>query len=227
MIDSDIVTDELAGRTIKEMFRNADDIARLHACLTSPRGDYFRFRLLQAMEFPLDDTAMERHRVQSGINEYHRHLHRLFRFGLIRVEKIDGDKQYIRTALAERAINAVREFERRVSREAARAIYVASLGPNSIHLFLWIYGNQAKGTWEESPLRYTPAEMGRLSLFLPRIIEGISAIDKLHVADLVVYHDDNYIYVQSVKARSFYQYLRQLYEMLRADRYHTSETAPR
>ena len=227
MVDGENVADELAGRAIKEMFRNADEIARLHGCLTSPRADYFRFRLLQAMEFPLDDTAIERLRVNAGVNEYHRHLHRLLRFGLVRVEEMDGDRHYLRTASAEKAINAVRELERRLSKGAAVAIYFASLGPNSIHLFLRIYGNKAKGAWDQSPVEYTPAEMGHLSLFFPRAIEGISAIDKLNEADLVSYRNDNYMYIEPVKARSFYQYLKQLYEILRSDQYHPSQTLPR
>ena len=76
-------------------------------------------------------------------------------------------------------------------------------------------------------MEYTPAEMGHLSLFFPRAIEGLSAIDKLCEADLVVYRNDNYIYIEPVKARSFYQYLRQLYEILRSDQYQPSQTRPR
>ena len=56
-----------------------------------------------------------------------------------------------------------------------------------------------------------------MSIFLPRVIDVISAIDRLNEAGLLVYHDDNQIYLQPVKARSFYQYLHQLHEMLRAD----------
>ena len=68
---------DLAGKTIKDIFKSAEQIAELHGCLTSLRGDNFRLRLLQAMEVPLDETAIERLRVESGVNEYHRHLHRL------------------------------------------------------------------------------------------------------------------------------------------------------
>jgi hypothetical protein len=38
-------------------------------------------------------------------------------------------------------------------------------------------------------------------------------MDKLNEAGLVVYRDDGYIYVRPVRARSFYSYLRKLYEI--------------
>jgi len=206
--------DELAGKTIKEIFKKAEEIADLHACLTSPRGDNFRLRLLHAFEVPLDETAIEDRRAESGIQEYHRHLNKLLRFRLIRAEEISGKKQHIRTALGEQAVNALREFERRVGKEAAEALYSASLGPNSIRLFLRVYGDKKEANWEHLQIRYAPAEIGKLSLFLPRTIEGLSAIDKLSEADLLVYQDDNHIYMQPVKARSFYQYLQQLYKIV-------------
>ena len=211
MIGNENITDELAGETIREIFKHADGIADLHACLTSPRGNCFRLRLLQAMEFSMDEKVIAFLRAQSGINEYHRHLHMLMTFGLIRVQEVDGEKQYIRTGLAERAINAVRELERRASKEAAKAIFSASLGPNSIRFFLRIYGDKTEASPDHLQIRYTPVEMGRLSLFLPRVIEGIAAVDKLNEADLAVYQDDNQIYVHPIKARSFYQYLRALH----------------
>ena len=205
------VAHELTGGVIKEIFRNAEDIAELHGCLTSPRGDNFRLRLLQAAEVPLEESAIEWLRAESGTNEYHRHLNRLLRLGLIRTQEIDGNKQYIRAAPGETAVNALREFERRVGKEVAQAVYSAALGANSIRLFLRIYGDQREADWERLQITYTPAEIGRLSLFLPRTIEGISAIDKLNEADLLVYRDDNQIHMQPLKARSFYQYLRGLY----------------
>ena len=211
---------ELAGNTIKEIFKNAEAIAELHACLTSPRGDNFRLRLLQAMEVPLDEKKIEQLRVESGVNEYHRHLNKLLSMGLIQKLEVDGEGNYVRTDLGERAINALREFERRVDEEAANAVYAASLGPNSIRLFLRIYGNNRKADWEHLQVRYTPAEVDRLSLFLPRVVEGLSAIDKLNDANLLAYHQDNHVYMEPRKGRSFYQYLQDLYVLTRAK--HTS-----
>ena len=208
---------ELPGKIIKEIFRNAEDLAKLHACITPLRGGNFRLRLLHAMEVSLDEPAIEQLRVEFGMNEYHRHLNRLLRFGLVQVQEADGKRLYLRTTLEEKAINALREFERRVSPEAAEAVYSASLGPNSIRFFLRVYGDKKEANWAQLQIRYTPAEIGRLSLFLPRIIEAISAVDKVSEAGLLVYHDDNHIYMQPRKARSFYQYLQQLYGIMTAN----------
>ena len=208
------VSNELVGKTIKDIFKGAEQTAELYACLTSPRGDNFRLRLLQAMEIPLDEAAIERLRVEAGVNEYHRHLNRLMRFGLVRKQEIDGSRLYIRTALGEPAVNAVREFERRVGTEGAQAVYSAALGPNSIRLFLRVYGDRREAEWDRLQITYTPVEIGRLCLFLPRTIDGISAIDKLSEAGLLVYQDDNRVHVQPLKGRSFYQYLHELYEII-------------
>ena len=211
----DQVADGLTGRAIKDVFREAEPIAELHACLTSSRGHYFRWHLLQAMEVPLDDSAVETLRVESSVQESHRHLNMLRRFGLVEVRESEETHQYVRTALGEEAINALREFERRVTPEAAATIHSASLGPNSIRFFLRLYGNRGEANWEHLQVRFTPAEVGRLSVFLPRVIEAVSAIDKLHEAGLLEYKDDNYIYMQPTRARSFYQYLQELRALLR------------
>ena len=213
---ADQAANDLAGHGIKEIFRQAQPIAELHACLTSPRGDYFRWHLLQAMEAPLDASEVEQLRVESSLHEYQRHLNMLIRFGLIEVSGSEGSMQYVRTAPGEKAINALRELERRITPEAAAAIHGASFGPNSIRFFLRLYGNRGEADWELLQVRFTPAEVGKLSVFLPRAIEGISAIDKLNEAGIVVYEDDGYIYVHPIRARGFYQYLRSLLEILNA-----------
>ena len=46
------------------------------------------------------------------------------------------------------------------------------------------------------------------------MIEEISAIDRLNEADLLVYRDDGYVYMQPTKARGFYQYLQTLLEIV-------------
>lgn len=213
MITDEVAADGLAGELIRDIFGAAETIADLHACLTSPRGDFFRLRLLQQMEIPLGESDVKQLRAESGINEYHRHLHMLMSFTLVVQEAIDGEQCYVRTSLAERAINAVRELERRLGKEASQAVFSASLGPNSIRLFLKIYGDSRDADWKQLQIRYTPVEIGRLSLFLPRVIEGVSAIDKLNEADLLAYRDDDHIHMHPKKARSFYQYLRELYSI--------------
>ena len=204
----------LAGKIIKEIFKRADGIAELHACLTSPRGDNFRLSLLQALGVFLDEAAIERLRAESRVNEYHRHLHRLLGFGLVRKQEIDGAGLYIRTTLGEAAVNTVREFERRTGSGVVQTVWSAALGPNSIRLFLRVYGDRREAQWDRLQVTYTPAEIGSLSLFLPRTIEGISAIDKLNEAGLLVYQDDDQIHMQPLMARSFYQYLHGLYRIV-------------
>ena len=53
---------------------------------------------------------------------------------------------------------------------------------------------------------------------MPRTIDGISAIDKLNDADRLTYRDDNHIYVQASRARSWYQYLKDLNGLVVANR---------
>jgi predicted transcriptional regulator len=208
---------ELIGKTIKEVFKHAEEVADLHGCLTSPRGSYFRLRLLQALEVPSDEATIERNRVEAGVQEYHRHLHKLLRFGLVSEKEMGGQRHYTRTDLGERAVNAVRELERGVTHQEAQAIDSAALGPNSVRLFLRFYGGKGGVGGDHVEVRYTPAEVGRVSLFLPRIIEGISAVDKLNDAGLVAYRDDGYIYMPAVKARNFYRYLRELWEIIKTN----------
>lgn len=204
---------ELVGRTIKEVFSHADTVAELHACLTSPRGNYFRLRLLQALEVPTDEAGIRLIKDESGVQEYHRHLNKFTGLGLAVSKEVDGRMLYTRTGLGERAINAIRQLERSISRQEVNAINAAALGPNSIRFFLRVYGDKMKLQWGQEDVQYAPAELGRLSLFLPRAIEGVSAMDKLNEAGLVVYRDDGFIYMRPVRARSFYTYLRILYEI--------------
>ncbi len=211
------VVDDLAGQEKKNIFKNANRVAELHSLLTSQRGDNFRLRLLQSMEISLDETEIEQLRIKSRINEYHRHLNLLSRFELVQVQEVDGKKQVIRTESGEAAVNAVREFERKVGEEIAEAIHSASLGPNSVRLFLRIYGHPRSVDWRHREIRYTAEEIGRFCLFLPRTVEGLSAIDKLDQAGLLVYQDDNHVHMHPSKARSFYQYLQRLHRLLPVD----------
>jgi len=207
---SDDVIPKLEGEHIKKIFKNAEQIAELHATLTSSRGDFFRMKLLNALEVRLSASDIVKLRDEAGLRGYHRHLNKLLKFNLVQK---DGDG-YVRTELGEEAINTLRELERRISQDAARKIYEASLGPNSIRLFLRVYGHKTEVDFEKREISFTPAEIGRLSFFLPRTIEGISAIDKLSDADILVYKEDNCVYMHPIKARSFYQYLQKLDKIL-------------
>jgi len=191
MIDSNLIP-RLAGQNIEEVFRLAEEISSPHSCLTSPRGDYFRLRLLQAMEAPVEGAEIEKVQVESGVEENLRHLNKLLFAGLISSQEFDTGSRYTRTELGHRAINALREFQLSVGEEEAKAVYSAALGPNSIRFFLRIYGNIQAAPDDHADVRYNLAAVGRMSLFLPRIIEGISATDKLNEAGLFIYGDDGY-----------------------------------
>ncbi|KKM69473.1 hypothetical protein LCGC14_1450440 [marine sediment metagenome] len=206
--------EDLQGRLIKEVFARAEEIADLHATITSSRGDRFRARLLHVLESKVDTAAIQEMAEERGLREYRRHLNKLAKFSLIRVEPSAEGEEIIRTPLGEQAVNALRELERRLGIEEARSLYDASLGTNSIRLFLRIYSCEKGVDWDTLKVRFTPAEIGRLSLFLPRSIEGISAVDKLNEAGLVSYEDDGFIYMRPRRTRAFYQYLRSLLEIL-------------
>lgn len=208
---------DLQGNLIKQIFVRAGEIADLHAAITSSRGDRFRARLLHALESKVDRAEVQKIAEETGLREYRRHLNKLAKFGLTQVESAAEGETIVRTQLGERAINALRALERRLGIEEARSLYDASLGTNSIRLFLRIYSCEKGVDWDKLKARFTPAEIGRLSLFLPRSIEGISAIDKLNEAGIVVYEDDGYIYVHPIRARGFYQYVRALLEILRTN----------
>ena len=207
--------EELQGELIKEIFARAEEVADLHAAITSSRGDRFRARLLHVLESKMDIATIQAMAEGTGLREYRRHLNKLVKFGLIQEEFSTEGEKIVRTQLGEQAVNTIRELERRLGIDEARALYDASLGPNSIRLFLRVYSSEKGVDWDKLKVRFTPSEIGRLSLFLPRSIEGISAVDKLNEAGLVSYEDNGFIYVRPRRARAFYQYLRSLFQILR------------
>lgn len=206
--------EDLRGRLIKAIFARAEEVADLHAAITSSRGDRFRARLLHVLESRMETAAIQEMAEATGLREHRRHLNKLLKFGLIQVEPSTESEKIIRSQLGEQAVNAIRELERRMGVEEARSLHDASLGTNSIRLFLRIYSSEKGIDWDQLKVGFSPAEMGRLSLFLPRSIEGISAVDKLNEAGLVVYEDNGFIYMDPRRARAFYQYLRSLLEIL-------------
>jgi len=208
---------------IKEIFRHAKQIADLHAVLTSPTGDYFRLKLLQDLRYGLTEDQLRVLRKKAGLKEQVRHIDKLVAFKL--AEYNEKKKIYIRTNRGESALNTVREFQRQVGKSKdAEKIFKANLGPHSIQLFLSVYDH--KKDILSSPIsdmlkkprkleiKYTPSEIGRIAGNLHRTIEGVAAIDKLDDAGILTYEDDGYVHFHPIKARSFYHYLKNLYEIL-------------
>jgi len=209
-------TVNLEGKIINDIFMKVDSLAKLHNTLTSIRGNYFHRVLLQVLEEEKSFSDIDTIRSKAGLGESQRHLHKLLEFNLIEeLGGCDGLMKYKRTRLGEEAINALRALERELGNEEAEKIYSASLGPNSLRLFLRVYGNKKEIDIEKREVRYTPAEIGRLSLFLPRTVEGIAAIDKLSDAELLVYKEDGHVYFNPKRARGFYKYLSSLNGVLK------------
>ena len=206
----------LQGVVIKNIFENAKIIAELHAVLTSPRGQYFRIKLLQYLKDRLTLEEIERLRKEFGMEESKRHIHKFLNFKLIETVDSTGklDDGYIRTFSGEEAINIVRELERKIGEDCAKKIFEAVLGPNSIKLFLTIFGDDKQADFGSKEIIYTPIEIGQLARLFTRSIEGISSIDKLDDAGLVSYLEDGNVHANPRRSTGFYYYLKNLYELL-------------
>ena len=210
----------LEGVTIKNIYQNVESVAELHAVLTSPRGQYLHRRLLHALRGSLAPAELglpeiERLRKEYGVEESDRHINKLAKWQLIEPamtqERVTG---YVRTALGEEALNAVRELERKIGEERASVICEAALGVNAIKLFLRIFGDNKEPDLSTREVTYTPLEIGQLIRGFVRSLEGISSMDKLDDAGLVSYLDDGNIHVNPRRSTAFYAYLRKLYHLL-------------
>ena len=205
----------LEGVTIKNIYRDVESVAELHSVLTSPRGHYLHRRLLHALRGSLALDEIERLRKEYGVEESDRHINRLTKWQLIEPATTpEGDAGYVRTALGEEALNAVRELERKIGEERASVICEAALGANAIKLFLTIFGDNKEPDLATREVIYSPREFGRLIRGFARNIEGISSMDKLDEAGMVSYLDDGNIHVNPRRSTAFYAYLRKLYQLL-------------
>ena len=205
----------LKGVTIKNIYQNVESVAELHSVLTSPRGQYLHRRLLHALRGSLAYDEIERLRKEYGVEESDRHINRLARWQLIEPAMTpEGFAGYVRTALGEEALNAVRELERKIGEERATGIFEAALGVNTIKLFLTIFGDNKEPDLSTREVTYTPLEIGQLIRGFIRNLEGISSMDKLDDAGLVSYLDDGKIHVNPRRSTAFYAYLRKLYQLL-------------
>ena len=205
-------TPQTEGSVIKTILQDVADVAELHAVLTSPRHRYCRRRFLQALRTAMTIEQIESLRKDIGVEEYERHIHKLVAHRLVEPELSEGETTgYIRTALGEQALNAVSELERKIGGERAHNITEAGLGPNSIRLFLTIFGNDKETDLTSREIVYTPLEIGQLIRSFSRSVEGIAAIDKLDGAGLISYLEDGGVHVNPRRSTAFYHYLRNLY----------------
>ncbi len=205
----------LEGITMKKIFQNIEAVAELHAVLSSPRGDYLRRRLLQALRRGLALDEIEELRKELGVEEFERHINKLTLWGLIEpVKSVGGIPGYLRTDAGEEALNAARDLERKIGEDRAKSIFEAAVGVNAIKLFLTIFGNNKEPDLASREVTYTSLEIGQLIRLFTRSVEGISSIDKLDDAGLVSYMDDSNVHVNPRRSTAFYAYLSKLYHLL-------------
>jgi len=208
--------EKLEGRKIKEIYKEAEVIARLHQTLTSPRGNYFRLQMLQSLRREVDHNDLKHLRESEGLGELDRHLNKLKRFNL--VEELNApseEKEWRRTPSGEKALNAVRALETSLGEEEAKKLFQALLGINSIRFFLHVYSVEKEIDPSKRDICFTSQEIGKFSLFLPRSMEGYAAIDKLSDANILTYEEeDGLIHFSPVKARAYYEYLKKLRDIV-------------
>lgn len=203
------------GEKVKEIYENAEEVAKLHKTLTSRRGNYFRKRLLHKLRRSSSKEEIREFKDEVGVRECQRHLDKLMNFYLVRHKRKSPD-QYSRTRQGLNAINAVRALERRAGREEAEKIYEADIGPNTVRLFLKVYGSDKEIDLESLEVKITPADLGRLALFLPRTVEGIASIEKLDDAGFLSHRENGHFHFDARLARSFFQYLSRLHKITQA-----------
>ena len=208
------VAQGLEGNRIRAIFKESERVAFLYTTLTSKRGNYFRKNLLHYLGDYGGPDLFKQWRDDARVQEYERHINKLLHFQLI--ESVNGGKtgKYIRTPFGEDAVNAIRGLERDIGSEEARRIYDASLGPYSIQLFLRVYADPREPDFASRKIKYTAKEVGQITYFLPRSVDGLSAIDKLNEAGLLAYEEDGYVYAPAILLRGFYKFLVELYLIL-------------
>ena len=190
-------------------------MAELHSVLASTRGQYLHQRLLRALRVNLAYDEIERLRKEYGVEESDLHINSLAKWQLIEPATTpEGVAGYVRTALGEEALTAVRELERKIGEEEAAVICRSALGVNAIKMFLTIFGNNKEPNHFTREVTYTPFEIGQLIRRFVHTVEGISSLDKLDDAGLVSYLDDGNIHVNPRRSSAFYAYLRKLYQLL-------------
>ena len=180
-----------------------------------PGANIFAERLLQSLRSAMTIDEIEALRREFGAREYERHIHKLLTWGLVEpVTSGEDVTGYVRTSLGEEGLNAVRELQRKVGEERARSIAEAGLGSNAIKLFLTVFGNPKEVDMTTREILYTPLEIGQLTRFFSRSVEGVSAVDKLDDAGLISYLEDGNVHVNPRRSTAFYHYLRNLYFLI-------------
>ena len=206
---------DMEKKKMESMAKSASKLAELHRILTSKRSGKFRIELLQACSVATFCTEIDCLREDKSLGESERHVNQLMAFKLITEKEKEGHKTFLRTKNGEKAVNAVKALVGWVGDEQADKIFNAHFGENSILLFLKVYSKKGLESANSKEVSFSPLELGRLTLFVPRTIDGMAAFEKLSDAGLLVYKEDGNIYMSPVVVRYFYRYLSKLYDIVK------------
>lgn len=201
-------------RKIRALDRRAAKLANLHTIISSPRGEFFRFRLLQILEVEKSMAELIELKKKEPIKELGRHLQMLQETFLIAETITDGKRTFKRTTKGEAAINAIRALGRRVGEETFSSILHANFDANCIRLFLRAYGYKKELNIKKPHIEFTPYEVGKIAMFLDQNVLETSVIDKLNSAGILEYIDDGMIRMNSQKAQAIFQYWVDLYRII-------------
>ncbi|CAN2040395.1 putative HTH arsR-type domain-containing protein [Candidatus Magnetomoraceae bacterium gMMP-15] len=196
------------------MSRKAYSLADLHWILTSPQGGKLRVELLQTLSnfsFCADEIkCLWKDENIADIKEYLSHLKK---FKLISDKKKEGNKVFFRTNKGELAVNALKALISRLGDKQSEKIFKACLGKYSIRFFLKAYGKKWDNSFKNLELFFTYTELGWIAMPLPRSIEGMTAFERLNDAGLLIYKNNDEIYMPSIISRNFFRYLEDLYDI--------------
>ncbi|CAN2040394.1 putative HTH arsR-type domain-containing protein [Candidatus Magnetomoraceae bacterium gMMP-15] len=203
---------ELNLRKLPVMIQKSSSLANLHQLLTSQtRGD-FRMEMLKLCSTTISCSEIEALRKKRSLNESERHIHQLIRFKLIKENNNKGNKSFCRTQKGNRALLSFKSLINNVGENQAKKIFKASLGDNSIRLFLEIYGEKIRLHPEDKKLYLMPKELARL---IPNNIEGIASFEKLVEAGFFIFEDKKKIFMPFIIATNFFNYLKDLYDIIK------------
>ncbi len=219
----------LRDREVRWIFKRAEPLALLHVVLNSSAGDRFGRRLLECLEDPVAMDAVNRLAEDNGVSDAGRYVSAKLRHGLVRTVSAGAGNAtaLVRTQLGDRALNALIALERRIGAAAVATISQADLGTNCLRLFLRLYtgnGKTASTVAGRATTAYSWERVSELTMFLPRGIEALAAIEMLANAGLLIYDDaKQMLMLPSVRARAFYQYLIALGLLMK---HHGQENSP-
>jgi len=185
--------------------------SELHAFITSPTRGKFRIKLLHQLQEKMSLDEIKKLCKDENSKEYCRHIHKLLEFGLIDEIK---NNSFVRNKLGEEIINTMRALERKISKEAAKKIFNASLDTNSEKLFLILYVRKKDVDLLIKEITFTPSEIKNMGLNVFNSIEFMSSINKLEKAGLLVRKNDGNFHMNPIKSFGFYSYLIDLRKLI-------------